>query len=301
MPPHRPPLNTCCAPVETAIRPQHMCLGKFVHTYGPIFTPVQKDWLKDHIPQYMQWPPTSDETITLIQTMIIDFDRMWPLHQKLWPGLNIHILLSDSMRAKLMAEMLILRAKWFWYWALGKLKKLVAISQIPWKSSSISWTSDPAGLWSIYSGLCLSLDDQKALSQALDIGTDTGTDGDTSNDNITFRIGLALPLAAPKQHLAALPAVSDDPPATTIDSLREAAPVASLAQLLPLVLAPAPTSAPATAQCCCSHCGSCRKWDATGPKVLSVSRAIYHKVDSIEQGINIMKGAIDRGDASQAL
>ncbi|KIK33265.1 hypothetical protein CY34DRAFT_55060, partial [Suillus luteus UH-Slu-Lm8-n1] len=37
-------------------------------------------------------------------------------------------------------------------------------------------------------------------------------------------------------------------------------------------------------------------WDATGPKVLGVSRAIYHRVDSIEQGINIVKGAIDRGD-----
>ncbi|KAG2360243.1 hypothetical protein BDR07DRAFT_1487278 [Suillus spraguei] len=42
-------------------------------------------------------------------------------------------------------------------------------------------------------------------------------------------------------------------------------------------------------------------WDATGPKVLGVSHAIYHKVDSVEQGISIMKGVIDRGDASQGL
>jgi hypothetical protein len=28
---------------------------------------------------------------------------------------------------------------------------------------------------------CLSLEDQKVLSQALDVGTDTGTNGDTSN------------------------------------------------------------------------------------------------------------------------
>jgi hypothetical protein len=41
--------------------------------------------------------------------------------------------------------------------------------------------------------------------------------------------------------------------------------------------------------------------DATGPKVLGISCAIYHKVDSIEQGITIMKGVIDRGNASQAL
>ncbi|KAG1718108.1 uncharacterized protein EDB91DRAFT_1258883 [Suillus paluster] len=230
--------------------------------------------------------------------------------------------------------------------------------------------SDPAGLWSIYSGRefaflqCLSLDDQKALSQALDIGTDTGTDGDTSNDNITFRIGLGPATGSTETASAALPAVSDDPPATTIDSLREAAPVASPGAAAASSAGTAPTSAPATAHAAAPtvvpagnvtvyvdyeeydssddedaataaaalandstlihyrntyfnvpvdatpplyyvtrghYIGIFSGWDATGPKVLSVSRAIYHKVDSIEQGINIMKGAIDRGDASQAL
>lgn len=135
MPSHRQPLNTCCAPVEVSplisicwhipdIKktdhnppPKHVSseIRSYITRYnrtpttGPIFTPVQKDWLKDHIPQYMQWPPTSDETIAFVKTMIIDFDHMWPLHQKLWPGSNVHILLTDSMRAKLTAEMLILR------------------------------------------------------------------------------------------------------------------------------------------------------------------------------------------------
>ncbi|KAG2033582.1 hypothetical protein BDR03DRAFT_984965 [Suillus americanus] len=40
-------------------------------------------------------------------------------------------------------------------------------------------------------------------------------------------------------------------------------------------------------------------WDATSPKVLGVSHTIFHKVDCVEQGINIMKGTIDHGDASQ--
>ncbi|KAG2338698.1 hypothetical protein BDR05DRAFT_1004015 [Suillus weaverae] len=42
-------------------------------------------------------------------------------------------------------------------------------------------------------------------------------------------------------------------------------------------------------------------WDATGPKVLGVSRGIFHKVDSIEKGMSIMRSAIDRGDAMQVL
>ncbi|KIK34200.1 hypothetical protein CY34DRAFT_98431, partial [Suillus luteus UH-Slu-Lm8-n1] len=42
-------------------------------------------------------------------------------------------------------------------------------------------------------------------------------------------------------------------------------------------------------------------WDATGPKVLGVSRGIFHKVDSIEKGMSIMRSAIDRGDAIQVL
>ncbi|KAG1805842.1 uncharacterized protein BJ212DRAFT_1303903 [Suillus subaureus] len=41
--------------------------------------------------------------------------------------------------------------------------------------------------------------------------------------------------------------------------------------------------------------------DATSPKVLGISHTIYHKVDCIEQGINILKGAIDHGDALQLL
>ncbi|KAG2108582.1 hypothetical protein DEU56DRAFT_920484 [Suillus clintonianus] len=212
---------------------------------------------------------------------------------------------------------------------------------------------------------CLSLDDQKTLSQALDIGTDTGTDGDTSNDNITVRMGLGPAAGSTEMALAALPAVSDDPPATTIDSPREAAPVASPGAAAAHSAGTTPTSAPATAHAAAPtvvvpaghvtvyvdyeendssddedaaaaaaalandstlihyrdtyfnvpvdatpplyyvtrgrYIGIFSGWDATGPKVLGVSRAIYHKVDSIEQGINIVKGAIDRGDASQAL
>ncbi|KAG1740921.1 hypothetical protein EDB19DRAFT_1908242 [Suillus lakei] len=41
--------------------------------------------------------------------------------------------------------------------------------------------------------------------------------------------------------------------------------------------------------------------DATGPKVLGISCAIYHKVDSVMKGISIVRGAIDRGDAVQVL
>ncbi|KAG2134929.1 uncharacterized protein EDB93DRAFT_1107253 [Suillus bovinus] len=40
-------------------------------------------------------------------------------------------------------------------------------------------------------------------------------------------------------------------------------------------------------------------WDATSPKVLGVSRAIYHKVESVEQGAGIVKCAIERGEAAQ--
>ncbi|KAG2121983.1 hypothetical protein DEU56DRAFT_760499 [Suillus clintonianus] len=368
---HNPPP----AHVSSEIRSYIMRYNR-TPTRGPIFTPVQKDWLKDHIPQYMQWPTTSDETITFVQTMLIDFDHMWPLHQKLWPGSNVHILLTDSMHAKLTAEMLILR---------GNIKGHMLDPPFPKSKevipSSISWTSDPAGLWSINSERdtmvsvrldslinllqCLSLDDQKTLSQALDIGTDTGTDGDTSNDNITVRMGLGPAAGSTEMALAALPAVSDDPPATTIDSPREAAPVASPGAAAAHSAGTTPTSAPATAHAAAPtvvvpaghvtvyvdyeendssddedaaaaaaalandstlihyrdtyfnvpvdatpplyyvtrgrYIGIFSGWDATGPKVLGVSRAIYHKVDSIEQGINIVKGAIDRGDASQAL
>ncbi|KAG1844883.1 hypothetical protein C8R48DRAFT_678310 [Suillus tomentosus] len=42
-------------------------------------------------------------------------------------------------------------------------------------------------------------------------------------------------------------------------------------------------------------------WDATGPKVLGVSRAIYHKVESVEQGAGIVRGAIERGEAAQVV
>ncbi|KAG2739931.1 hypothetical protein P692DRAFT_20881457 [Suillus brevipes Sb2] len=42
-------------------------------------------------------------------------------------------------------------------------------------------------------------------------------------------------------------------------------------------------------------------WDATGPKVLGVSRAIFHKVDTVEQGIAIVKRAIERGEAAQVV
>ncbi|KAG2746813.1 hypothetical protein P692DRAFT_20738687, partial [Suillus brevipes Sb2] len=109
---------------------------------GPIFTPAQKVWLNDHIPRYMQWAPNSEETRAFMVTMFFEFNRVWPLHEKLWPGSNTRIRLSDSMRAKLMAEILILRVnikghmfwmarrklsqeksktgkepqRWFWYW-----------------------------------------------------------------------------------------------------------------------------------------------------------------------------------------
>ncbi|KAG2125465.1 hypothetical protein DEU56DRAFT_916527 [Suillus clintonianus] len=183
---------------------------------------------------------------------------------------------------------------------------------------------------------CLSLDDQKTLSQALDIGTDTGTDGDTSNDNITVRMGLGPAAGSTEMALAALPAVSDDPPATTIDSPREAAPVASpgaaaahrhvtvyvdyeendssddedaaaaaaaLANDSTLIHyrdtyfnVPVDATPPLYYVTRGRYIGIFSGWDATGPKVLGVSRAIYHKVDSIEQGINIVKGAIDRAE-----
>ncbi|KAG1796739.1 uncharacterized protein HD556DRAFT_1441438 [Suillus plorans] len=49
------------------------------------------------------------------------------------------------------------------------------------------------------------------------------------------------------------------------------------------------------------HIGVFSGWDATGPKVLGVSHGIFHKVDSIEKGMSIMRSAIDRGDAMQVL
>lgn len=72
--------------------------------------PTQKDWLNDHIPAYMQSAPDTIETRAFIETMLFDFDGVWPLHEKLWPGSNVRIWLTDSMHAKLMAEILILRA-----------------------------------------------------------------------------------------------------------------------------------------------------------------------------------------------
>ncbi|KAG2058311.1 hypothetical protein BDR06DRAFT_994568 [Suillus hirtellus] len=42
-------------------------------------------------------------------------------------------------------------------------------------------------------------------------------------------------------------------------------------------------------------------WDATGPKVLGVSHAIYHKVESVEQGAGIVRHAIERGEAVQVV
>lgn len=196
-------------------------------------------------------------------------------------------------------------------------------------------------------------------------------------------MGLGSAAGSTEMASAALPAVSDDPPATTIDSPREAAPVASPGAAAASSAGTAPTSAPATAHAAAPtlvvpaghvtlfvdyeendssddedaaaaatalvndsmlihyrdtyfnvpveatppfyyvtrgrYIGIFSGWwagfseflmssssflpcrDATGPKVLGVSRAIYHRVDSIEQGINIVKGAIDRGDASQAL
>ena len=41
--------------------------------------------------------------------------------------------------------------------------------------------------------------------------------------------------------------------------------------------------------------------DATGPKVLGVSRAIFHKVETVDIGVGIVKRAIDRGDAVQVV
>ncbi|KAG2108880.1 hypothetical protein DEU56DRAFT_920426 [Suillus clintonianus] len=320
---HNPPP----AHVSSEIRSYIMRYNR-TPTRGPIFTPVQKDWLKDHIPQYMQWPPTSDETITFVQTMLIDFDHMWPLHQKLWPGSNVHILLTDSMHAKLTVEMLILRGniKGHMLWTTRRnLRCEKNRTGIKLPSSSRTDTMVSVRLDGLINLLqCLSLDDQKTLSQALDIGTDTGTEWLYIHITSPSEWAWAYPLAAPKWHWLLFPAVSDDPPATTIDIPRELAPFASLlAQLLPIVLAPLLLLAPATAHAAAPpvvvpagqfdatpplyyvtrgrYIGIFSGWDATGPKVLGVSRAIYHKVDSIEQGINIVKGAIDRGDASQAL
>lgn len=58
----------------------------------------------------MQSAPDTIETRAFIETMLFDFDGVWPLHEKLWPGSNVRIWLTDSMHAKLMAEILILRA-----------------------------------------------------------------------------------------------------------------------------------------------------------------------------------------------
>ncbi|KAG1818250.1 hypothetical protein EV424DRAFT_1540192 [Suillus variegatus] len=40
-------------------------------------------------------------------------------------------------------------------------------------------------------------------------------------------------------------------------------------------------------------------WDATAPKVLGVSRTIYHKAESLEHGVGIVKRAIERGEVAQ--
>ncbi|KAG1743570.1 uncharacterized protein EDB91DRAFT_1247069 [Suillus paluster] len=40
-------------------------------------------------------------------------------------------------------------------------------------------------------------------------------------------------------------------------------------------------------------------WDVTSPKVTGVSPAIFHKVDSVEQGIRIVKCTIERGEVVQ--
>jgi hypothetical protein len=41
--------------------------------------------------------------------------------------------------------------------------------------------------------------------------------------------------------------------------------------------------------------------DAVGPKVLGISRAIYHKTESVEQGVGIVKRAIERGEVAQVV
>lgn len=41
--------------------------------------------------------------------------------------------------------------------------------------------------------------------------------------------------------------------------------------------------------------------DATGPKVLGVSCAVFHKVETVDIGVGIVKNAIDRGEAVQVV
>ncbi|KAG1722324.1 uncharacterized protein EDB91DRAFT_1088179 [Suillus paluster] len=188
--------------------------------------------------------------------------------------------------------------------------------------------------------MCLSLNDRKALSQAL--GTSTGGDGDTSDDNLTIRthpgsIETPAPVALPD--IVAAPGADTTP--TSASTAVPTAPPPAAPTMVPtgpitvhvgynkydssdnedasnaaIALAnnstlsyyhgtyfnvPVDVSPPLYYVTRGHYIGIFSGWDATGPKVLGISCAIYHKVDSIEQGISIMKGAIDCSDASQAL
>ncbi|KAG1834247.1 hypothetical protein EV424DRAFT_1607527 [Suillus variegatus] len=187
---------------------------------------------------------------------------------------------------------------------------------------------------------CLSLDDRKALTQALD--TSTGGDRDTSDDSLTIgtRPGsIEMPAPVASFDIAAAPGADTTP--TSASTAVPTAPPAAAPTVVPtepitvhvgydeydssddedasnaaIALAnnstlsyyhgtyfnvPVDVSPPLYYVTRGRHIGIFSGWDATGPKVLGVSRAIFRKVDSIEQGISILKGVIDRGDTSQCV
>ncbi|KAG1879208.1 hypothetical protein F4604DRAFT_1923361 [Suillus subluteus] len=185
---------------------------------------------------------------------------------------------------------------------------------------------------------CLSLNDQKALSQAL--GTSTGKD--MSDDNLTIRTGptsmempapvaspdtvaapdtgttttsasMAVPTAAPLTAPTVIPTgpitvYVDYDKYNSFDDKNASNAAAAFANDSMLTCyhrtyfnVPVDVSPPLYYVTRGHYISIFSGWDATGPEVLGVSHTIYHKVDSIEQGISIIKGVIDHGDASQVL
>lgn len=72
--------------------------------------PAQVEWLKECLPAYMTHHPKSEETRHLIETMLTEFDALWPMYQELWPGCNTNAPLTNNTCAKLLAKTSIYRA-----------------------------------------------------------------------------------------------------------------------------------------------------------------------------------------------
>ncbi|KAG2116471.1 uncharacterized protein F5147DRAFT_768837 [Suillus discolor] len=179
------------------------------------------------------------------------------------------------------------------------------------------------GLIGILQGLCL--DDRTAISAALQAGTSPNvTEGPVAS--LTAPLGSEDPTSAPDDSPAIVAAPPAPAPAPAIGHEHEpviilmlndgdssddedaANAATSLADNSTLQYhnstyfnVPIEVTAPLYYITRGRYIGVFSGWDATGPKVLGVSRAIYHKAESLELGIGIMKRAIEHGEVAQVV